>query len=132
MAATLTSQGLRAILSLGFGINSLTAIGSMTADNSATAFTTATTTLGSPASLHVMTSYSAVGGAAADPYPVDATGTIAAASFGGVTITRIALHTGAAPTGSSATVAGGVDGLSLLKATTFSLIPTVRVQLDAI
>jgi hypothetical protein len=73
---------------------------------------------------------SATSPVAATPHVVTHTYTLPAAdaNLNGKTITRIALHSGAAPTVTTSTLAFGIDGLSLAKAATFSLVTTFKLS----
>lgn len=66
--------------------------------------------------------------AAATPHVVTHLMTLTTAQFNTFTIKRIALHNIAAPLIAGATLMFGIDGLSLTKASTFSLITTFKLS----
>jgi hypothetical protein len=69
-----------------------------------------------------------VGGAAATPYVVSHVMTLTTAQYNSKVVKRIAVHSTNAPTASSATLAFGVDGLSLTKQSSFSLVTTFKLS----
>jgi hypothetical protein len=68
------------------------------------------------------------GGAAATPYVVAHLMTLTTGQYNTFTVKRIAVHNSAAPTNASATLILGVDGFSLVKQATFSLITTFKAS----
>lgn len=68
------------------------------------------------------------GGAAATPYVVSHVMTLTTGQYNTRVIKRIGLHNSAAPTSSSSTLMFGIDGLSLTKASTFSLVTTFKLS----
>lgn len=128
MAAIVTNLGLqlvgeRASAVSGFG----GAIQSMSVDDSATSLAAGTTNLASPTNFVAQTF---------DTPPTRSAQTIthimtlAAGTFNGNTIKRVCLHNtvGGSVTATSTTLVGGIDSLSLLKGSTFSLAITVRLS----
>jgi hypothetical protein len=68
------------------------------------------------------------GGSAATPYVVTHQSTLTTGQFNTFTIKRIALHNSNAPTDSSTTLQFGVDGLSLVKQSSFSIVTTFKLS----
>lgn len=68
------------------------------------------------------------GGAAATPYVVTHLMTLTTGQYNTFVVKRIGLHNSAAPTNSSTTLMFGIDGLSLTKASTFSLVTTFKLS----
>lgn len=68
------------------------------------------------------------GGAAATPYVVSHLMTLTAAQYNTFVVKRIGLHNSATPTRTSTTLMFGIDGLSLTKAATFSLVTTFKLS----
>lgn len=68
------------------------------------------------------------GGAAATPYVVSHVMTLTTGQYNTFVVKRIALHNTASPTNASTTVMFGIDGLSLTKASTFSLVTTFKLS----
>lgn len=68
------------------------------------------------------------GGAAATPYVVSHVMTLTTGQYNTFVVKRIALHNTAAPTNASTTVMFGIDGLSLTKASSFSLVTTFKLS----
>lgn len=68
------------------------------------------------------------GGAAATPYVVSHLMTLTTAQYNTFTVKRVGLHNSAAPTNASATLMFGIDGLSLVKQSTFSLVTTFKLS----
>lgn len=62
------------------------------------------------------------------PHVVSHVMTLTTAQFNGSIVKRVGLHNSAAPTNSSATLMFGIDGLSLTKASTFSLVTTFKLS----
>ena len=68
------------------------------------------------------------GGSAATPYVTTHVSTLTTGQFNTFTIKRIALHNSNAPNDSSLTLMFGVDGLSLVKQSSFSIITTFKLS----
>ncbi len=68
------------------------------------------------------------GGAAATPYVVSHVMTLTTAQYNTFIVKRVGLHNSAAPTNSSTTLMFGIDGLSLTKQSTFSLVTTFKLS----
>jgi len=68
------------------------------------------------------------GGAAATPYVVSHVMTLTTGQFNTFVIKRIGLHNSAAPTNASTTLMFGIDGLSLTKQSSFSIITTFKLS----
>ena len=128
MAAKIVNQGLNRIAdtaSQTSGYSAARYIRTMAIDDSSSAFAAGTTTLGSPSNLY---------DAAFDATPtrsgqvVSHVMTVPTGS-GNFTIRRVSLHddTAANVTGSSTTLVGGIDGLSLGKTSDFTVTLTVRI-----
>lgn len=101
-------------------------------DDSSTAFVASSTShsTGSPTNmLGKALDATATGGAAASPYVVSHVATLTTAEFNTFTVKRIALHNLAtAPVVGSTTIAFGIDSLSLMKTSGFSLISTLKLS----
>lgn len=68
------------------------------------------------------------GGAAATPYVVSHVMTLTTGQYNTFVIKRIGLHNSAAPTNASTTLMFGIDGLALTKASSFSLVITMKLS----
>lgn len=108
------------------------AIAGMSVDDNTTfaaADTTVASTGGTPAHFQGNALDSTpTGGAAASPYVVSHVMTLTTGQYNTFVVKRIALHFSASPTNSSATLAFGIDGLSLTKASSFALITTFKLS----
>lgn len=141
MAAVNFTQGIKcagdrlsAVASFGLPIQSMSFD-----DNTAAFVNTDTKTSQAGASPHFQgNSLDSVptGGAAATPYVTSHVCTLTLAQYNTFVVKRIALHNGAgtppsatAPTDSTTTIMFGLDGLSLTKQATFSLVPTFKLSL---
>lgn len=109
------------------------AIGAMGFDDRATGFSatdTAHNTGGAPTNfIGKALDATPTGGSASSPYVVTHQATLGTADFNTFTVKRIALHFKAtAPAVGDATLGFGIDGLSLTKASTFSLITIFKLS----
>jgi hypothetical protein len=68
------------------------------------------------------------GGVAATPYVVSHLMTLTTAQYNTFIIKRIGLHNSAAPTRTTTTLMFGIDGLSLTKQSSFSLVTTFKLS----
>lgn len=68
------------------------------------------------------------GGSAASPYVVTHLSSLTTSQYNTHVIKRIALHNTSSPTTSSSTLMFGIDGLSLTKASTFSIVVTFKLS----
>jgi hypothetical protein len=69
-----------------------------------------------------------IGGAAATPYVVSHVMTLTTGQFNTFTIKRVGLHNSNAPTDAGTTLMFGIDGLSLVKQSTFSIVTTFKLS----
>jgi len=104
----------------------------MGVDDSASAFVSTSTdhSVGAPVNmLGKALDALATGGVAASPYVVSHVMTLTTAEFNTFVIRRIALHNlTTAPIVTTDSIAFGIDGLSLTKQSTFSLITTFKLS----
>ena len=136
MANVNMTQGLKNAGDRVSGVaGAVVAIGSMGFDDRATGFSTSDTAHnsgGAPSNfIGKALDATPTGGAAASPYVVSHVATLGTSDFTtpDKTVKRIALHFKAtAPTVSDTTIGFGVDGLTLVKQTTFSLITTFKLS----
>jgi hypothetical protein len=126
MASLVVNRGLQGIADLASGVaGAPAAIATMTVDDGAAAFAAGNTGLGGPANL-AKRAFDATPTRAGEVVTHKATFLTTEGNF---TIRRIALHFGAAAgvSGTSATLAAGIDAQSITKTSDFSLGITVRM-----
>lgn len=133
MAAVNMTQGLKMLGDRASGVSgAAAAIAGMSVDNNTNAFAAAHTACATPGASpnfqgNALDS-TPTGGAAASPYVVSHVCTITSAQFNTFTIKRIGLHNTATPTDAGTTLMFGVDGFSLVKASSFSITPTFKLS----
>lgn len=128
MAAVVTNLGLQLVGDRASAVAGFPgAIQAMSVDDSATSLNAATTNLGSPTNF-IAQSFDTT--PTRSGQTVTHIATLAAGTFNGNTIKRVCLHdvVGGSVTATSTTLVGGIDSLSLLKGSTFSLAITVRLS----
>lgn len=133
MANVNMTQGLKMVGDRASGVaGAAAAIAGMSVDDNASFTNTDTScssTGGAPANFQGNALNSTpTGGAAATPYVVSHVMTLTTAQYNTFIVKRIGLHNSAAPTNASATLMFGIDGLSLTKQSSFSLITTFKLS----
>lgn len=133
MANVNMTQGLKMVGDRASGVSgAAAAIAGMSVDDNTTFTNTDTTvasTGGTPSHFQGNALDSTpTGGSAATPYVVSHIMTLTTGQYNTFIIKRIGLHNSASPTNSSSTLMFGIDGLSLTKASTFSLVTTFKLS----
>lgn len=133
MASVNMTQGLKMVGDRASGVSGAAAANAGMSVDDNTSFTNTDTSVASTGGTPVHFQGNALdstptGGSAATPYVVTHVMTVTTAQYNTFVVKRIGLHNSAAPTNASTTLMFGIDGFSLTKASTFSLVISFKLS----